>query len=156
MILHNFMQIYAARRSAVRRTPPPSIFFFSFLTFWAGVGAWQSPCLRQHDICHMMWPTMRRTVAIAFVVQGHDYGTSRIRIQWAFIFFKKLRSSHNLCKVQNVAAKSRFLHFSFVFLQCFVFFINNFLAKKHGQNHWPFRFKASRILELTMIFNLWL
>lgn len=27
----------------------------------------------------MMWPTMRRTVAIAFVVQGHDYGLSRIR-----------------------------------------------------------------------------
>lgn len=129
MILHNFMQIYAARRSAVRRTTAPLHFFFSFLTFWAGVGAWQSPCLRQHDICHMMWPTMRRTVAIAFVVQGHDYGTSRIRIQWAFIFFKKLRSSHNLCKVQNVAAKSRFLHFSFVFLQCFVFFINNFWPK---------------------------
>lgn len=33
---------------------------------------------RRHDICHMMTTTkpkqpMRQTVAIAFVVQGHDY-----------------------------------------------------------------------------------
>lgn len=77
---------------------------------------------QRHDICHMMWPTMRRTVAIAFVVQGHDYRPSRIRIlrhansnSVRIYFGFWATTSHNLCNVQNVATKSRFLHFSFVF-----------------------------------------
>jgi len=48
---------------------------------------------------------------------GYEFG-------WAFgsVFgLSKATTSHNLCKVQNVAATSRFLHFSFVFRVSFSF-----------------------------------
>jgi len=51
-------------------------------------------------------------------------GRPRIRIRLAFgsVFgLSKATTSHNLCKVQNVAATSRFLHFSFVFRVSFSF-----------------------------------
>jgi len=87
----------------------------------------------------MMWPTMRRTVAIAFVVQGHDYGpsqdTNSVGLLVRFLVSQKLRLHTIYAKCKTWQPQVDFCIFLLSFAFRFLFFINKFLAKMCGKNH---------------------